>query len=198
MRETSSPIFQGYPLNRLQLDTSIRSFGRFSENGGLASHAYCLACNMSGLSPHDTSLSFYSPQGSICGANAYNAHDDQDCTKSLSCLVHPVSCYRHGGKFGDCYGLLCIWGCWIAGGCFFAYGLLREVLRRRRWSDLVFMLAGFSLSLLGSLLGAIGCLPWGWWRCLHDGKEHSKEQDFHSPISRGGSNRDVQCGHFFL
>lgn len=96
-------------------------------------------------------------------------------------LVHPVPRYRHGGKFGDSYGLLCIWGCWIVGGSLFARGLLREI--GRRWSDWALMLAGLSLSFLGALIGAIGCLPWDWWRCLHDGKEHSKEQGFHCPIT---------------
>ncbi len=148
--------------NYCGIGASLGSFGGFSGSGCRFSENCCLP-------PHDTSLSFYSPQGSICGANAYNAHDEQDCTKGPSCLVHPVSRYRHGGEFGDFYGLLCIWGCWITGGCFFAYGLLREVLRRRRWGDLALMLIGLFVSLIGSLVGAIGCLPWDWWRCLHDG-----------------------------
>src|SRR4029077_11858871 len=27
--------------------------------------------------------------------------------------------------------------------------------------------------------GVIGCLPWDWGRCLHDGQEHSQRETFH-------------------
>jgi len=42
---------------------------------------------------------------------------------------------------------------------------------------------GFAL-VCGSLMSLIiGCLPWNWWRCLHDGQEHSQRDVFH-----GGNN----------
>jgi hypothetical protein len=28
----------------------------------------------------------------------------------------------------------------------------------------------------------IGCLPWDWRTCLHDGQQHSEKQEFHNPI----------------
>lgn len=138
---------------------------------------------VSGLISHALSLPFYSSEGSIGGAHPYNAYYNQDSAKSPACLIHPIPSYRHGGEFADSYGLLCVWGCWMLGGGLFARGLLRKVLRRRSGGDWALMLSGALFSFIGALIGAIGCLPWNWWRCLHDGQEHTQNQGFHVPIT---------------
>src|SRR5690349_4752890 len=88
--------------------------------------------------------------------------------------------YRHGGKFADSYGLLCIFGCYgltfilIATG-----GIVSGDLGCRLYGWSLIAL-GLLLGLLATLSGIIGCLPWNWWGCLHDGEEHSKDREFHS------------------
>src|SRR5882757_867644 len=87
------------PLNISQcIGTSFSSpstfsslYYRISKMRSLAPHAKGLTGDMSSLLAHDTSLSFYGSQGSICGANACDAHYNQDCPKSPTRLVHPVS-----------------------------------------------------------------------------------------------------------
>jgi IS1 family transposase len=38
---------------------------------------------------------------------------------------------------------------------------------------------GVALDALACASGAVGCLPWDWWTCLHDGQEHSQGEYFH-------------------
>ena len=67
------------------------------------------------------------------------------------------------------------------------------------WSFSVVAAFGISEGVAGILLdgvattsGFIGCLPWGWWRCLYDGQEHSKEERLH----RGESLERYRSDHF--
>jgi len=47
----------------------------------------------------------------------------------------------------------------------------------------VLLVAGITLNILAATSWLIGCLPWDWGRCLHDGQEHSEYQDVHSLIN---------------
>lgn len=97
------------------------SFGRLGGDRGLnhgifevrrlVAHTSSLPSDMRGLLSHYASLSFYGSKSSTCGANTHNTFYDQNPPKGPACLVHPISSYRHRGKFGDFYGLLSVWGC---------------------------------------------------------------------------------------
>jgi hypothetical protein len=45
------------------------------------------------------------------------------------------------------------------------------------------MFCGVFIGLVGSLFGAIGCLPRDWWSCLYDGQEHNENYDPHGAIN---------------
>jgi hypothetical protein len=60
-----------------------------------------------------------------------------------------------------------------------AWGIIR-IDRELRWIGWGLVIAGLLLDVLAGASGVIGCLPWDWWQCLHDGQEHSQNQIFHS------------------
>ena len=55
-----------------------------------------------------------------------------------------------------------------------------DCLDARRWLR-GWLLIGLAVLLdgLASASGMIGCLPWDWGRCLHDGEQHSQRDIFH-------------------
>ena len=84
-----------------------------------------------------------------------------------------VSSYRHGGgKFGDRYGLLSILCLWGIAGVLVWCGADR-LDRGRRLGGWLLISIGVLCDALGCAIGCIGCMPWDWWRCLHDGQQHS-------------------------
>jgi len=57
---------------------------------------------------HGLRLSFDRSQSPKCSANTANSHDDQNQAEKPTCVVYPISRYRHAGKFADSYGLFWI------------------------------------------------------------------------------------------
>jgi IS1 family transposase len=116
-----------------------------------------------------------------------NPDSNQEKIESPSTPVGQISLratYRHGGKFADDYGVLTIILCLPMSGIMMAIGLLVGCPRRllaggRRWWGFVLFGFGLLLDIAACLSGAIGCLPWDWWHCLHDGQEHSQYDSFH-------------------
>jgi len=94
------------------------------------------------------------------------------------CPVPSSSVYRHGGELADNYGIPIIFGMLFSA---IALGWPIAVCFYRGWRWQGFCLIGCTLVLDvgGCLSGIIGCLPWDWWRCLHDGQEHSQRECFH-------------------
>jgi hypothetical protein len=88
--------------------------------------------------------------------------------------------YRHGGKFGDRYGVLCIIlslrACIPLGGCGLhlavdaidgdAFGCDAFGCRRRRLVGWLMVSTALFLNIAACVSGGIGCLPWNWWDCL--------------------------------
>jgi hypothetical protein len=78
--------------------------------------------------------------------------------------------YKH--PFGGCIPLWRLWGgglCWFATWGVLYYYRNAATFRWRAFST--------AFGACGS--GIIGCLLWAWWRCLHDGQEHSQREKFH-------------------
>lgn len=125
----------------------------------------------------------------VRGSNAKPSDQDQDSTEYPTQMVHPVLSYRHGGKFGDRYGFLCIMLLWVT-SCVPTWkgaDLLEAGGRRLKGWSLIAL--AVLLLALGASIGAVGCMPWDWWRCLHDGQEHSQREVIHS----GGRNISQAC-----
>jgi len=93
------------------------------------------------------------------------------------CLV-PSVLPRHGSRFADNYGFTCIVATLGLSFVLIAFGGARD---GRIGS--VLLVAGITLNILAATSWLIGCLPWDWGRCLHDGQEHSEYQDVHSLIN---------------
>jgi IS1 family transposase len=95
--------------------------------------------------------------------------------------VSPRSIYRHGRKFADDYGIVCIILSLPVSSILMFVGLLIGCPRRllcggRRWWGFLIFGVGLLLDCLACTSGAIGCLPWDWWGCLHDGQQHSQRE----------------------
>jgi hypothetical protein len=109
------------------------------------------------------------------------ANDNKQPAESDVNPVAPVPCYRHGGKFGDRYGLACIFAAW---GTAIALGFPAAIYFERVWCWRSASIIAVAIALDGMACasGIIGCLPWDWGRCLHDGQQHSYYQEFHVEI----------------
>jgi hypothetical protein len=139
------------------------------------------------LPAHDYTLPFYFmgllPDGSKRSAQKpylQESNNDQEEAETPVGPVGPSSAYRHGGKFADSYGLLCIFGSYGLMGIFGFWGLCR-IDRGLLWSGWFILGSGLAIGIIGCVSGVIGCLPWDWGRCLHDGQEHTDYQYFHIP-----------------
>lgn len=147
------------------------SFSRLGEDLGLLSH-------LNSLMVGGPSLSFNGFKGLIGNSNSQETGDDQESIKSPQHPVSPIPMYRHGGKFADSYGLLCIFGAW--GGTWVLLWLgCDRIDSGRRLSGWSLIVGGILLDTLACTTGAIGCLPWDWWKCLHDDQNHSDIEQLH-------------------
>lgn len=138
------------------------------------------------LQAHVTSLSFYfmglassKNQSPTEQPNLQHARYGQKKGEAPRSPIGPVfpTVHRHGGKFADSYGIVCIFACLVLSIPIGGYGLFLACDLRNRVGWLlvaVSLVVGF----LACMSGAIGCLPWNWRTCLHDGQEHSQKQEF--------------------
>ena len=120
-------------------------------------------------------LPFNGLESSVGSSYAANANNKQCSRKQEGCAVNPIPRYRHGGNFSDSYGFACITAAllgvcilvWIGADC------LDAGRRLRGW-----LLIGSGIMLDGLAFASIGigCLPWNWWACLHDGQQHSQQE----------------------
>ena len=113
--------------------------------------------------------------------NLENASQGQQRAKPPIETVEPISFsgqYRHGGKFADSYGTVCIFVALIASIPISALGLILTDEGWLRVGRCVFIL-GLILNISACTSGIIGCLPWDWHRCLCDSQKHSQNQVFH-------------------
>src|SRR5882724_3097314 len=147
----SCPFFALY-----NFDVLVRGVSYIFKVGGVGFHKFR-------LSPKNDALK--------------NTDYNQQSAKNPNAPIKPVSVstYRHGDRFTDNYGMLCIIcglvlslviGCW--GGSRIVRGL-----RRSGWCLIVVALL---LDFSACASGAIGCLSWNWWHCLQDGQEHSHNE----------------------
>jgi IS1 family transposase len=103
---------------------------------------------------------------------------DQQQTENPYAPVRPVLRYRHGGKFADSYGMVCIVGMLL---CAISLGWPVGVCFDRGWRPFAYCLLVLAacLGIAACLSGIVGCLPWDWWGCLHDGQDHSENEQRH-------------------
>ena len=135
------------------------------------------------LKAHESTLSFYfvrltpnKGQGSTKQPYLQRASYYQKKSEEPRSPICPVSStvYRHGGKFADRYGMLCIGLCLLLSWFVMILGLLLFVDRGRSRLGWSIFGIGVVLAAFACTSGAIGCLPWSWWNCLHDGCKHSQ------------------------
>ena len=127
-------------------------------------------------------LSFNRPERAPQKIYLKTANTDQQQTEDPITPIGPISpgCrYRHGGKFADDYGMICIFISVFAAIGLIPYGLIRRDCGHR-YSGWGLCVLGVCLAILACVSGAIGCLPWNWWGCLRDGQQHSQNYDGHS------------------
>jgi IS1 family transposase len=141
----------------------------------LESHFVPLSNHLSRLSSYRTK----SPTQQQDLETAYHYQQQVESPVGPICPVTLARHYRHGGKFADSYGVLCIFGMFFS---VIALGWPTAICFDRGWRWQGCCLAGcaLTLGLCGCLSGIIGCLPWNWWACLHDGQEHSQGEYLHS------------------
>ena len=127
---------------------------------------------------HQVSLPLDGLKGTTQKNHLEYTNDSEQSSESPISPVRPIPCYRHGGKFADSYGMLCIIAsmllCIPLGGC---GGIL--IMRGRKVIGWALLVSAILLDVTAAASGIIGCLPWDWWRCLHDGQEHSEYQWLH-------------------
>jgi hypothetical protein len=131
-----------------------------------------------GLFVHGIGLLLDSIKGFSGIPNTKYADNCQCDSQGEGEIVNPIPTYRHGDRFGDTYGLFCIFGGLIV--TIFCAGLAGDCYAdgKRAWGRI---LLGLSLT-IGFLLvtsAYIRCLPWNWHGCLQDGKEHGQDYYFH-------------------
>jgi hypothetical protein len=163
-----------------------RSIGTFFGDIGLLRHLCYLLLHCSQLAEHhlalfghDIGLSSNGQQGNYGAADANCSNHEQSSREYHVKFIPPVfATFRHGSRFADDFGLLCLGGGFgltliliFAGFCLCFSGWMRT-----GW---VLMILGIVCDVLSAATLWIGCLPWDWWHRLHDGQEHSEREYFH-------------------
>ncbi len=133
-----------------------------------------------------------SSESYISSAYTQGGNECQYPANHRSPNIEPIPRYRHGGKFDDSYGMLCI--CF----CFFLTGLagwgvvcLHDGKLWRGWLLIVFgaVFDGLAITTL-----IIGCLPGSWHRCLCDGEEHSEYRQTYPQVNISDSTGNLPHG----
>ncbi len=135
-------------------------------------HDISLCFHLFNLPVHQLGLFIYGLEGSTGIKYASSANYHQGTGKNYIEPVPPYGVYRHGGRLGDDYGLFFIVIGYLASGvmAFFAAMLIFD---GRRGAGYFCLFMCVVTNICSSACICIGCLPWDWWRCLHDGQEHS-------------------------
>ncbi len=141
--------------------------------GGIGGNFSCFS-----LPLHDVSLFSNNFARPIQKPRLQSTHNDQKATENPIDSVSPILRYRHGGKFADSYGLLCIFASFIFTGVLIFWGFCR-IDRGYRASGWFLFSLGLALGGTACASGMIGCLPRDWRRCLTDGEQHSYKQAPH-------------------
>jgi IS1 family transposase len=172
-----SPSLEGHPLAHarfLKVYLPVH-FGK------LALHSTKLAFHDLPLFVVDVRLALDGPERSIQQPDLKATYDNEQTIEPPISPVHPISfvrSYRHGRQFSDSYGIACIFASLIVAFFLIPVGG-SQVDCGRRCLGWCLIASGIVLSCLGSASGIIGCLPWDWWSCLHDGQEHSQNDQSH-------------------
>ena len=134
--------------------------------------------NLPQLSLVRVRLPLYTLQGLDRIPNAQDSDNDQRSCKCQREPINPVSLYRHGGKFADAYGLMCILGGYVAGFLLVYVGSGR-LWDGHRLSGWILFVLGVLANALATISASIGCRPWDWGRRLHDSQQHSYKHRLH-------------------
>jgi hypothetical protein len=126
---------------------------------------------------HALKLTLHCSQSQVSKISADSSGSDQQTGENDGKPFPPTCVYRHGDRFSDNYGFLCICVGWLLSGILTYFGFGR-VYEHRRHGWLLF-LGALLLNALATASGFIGCLPWNWGRCLTDGQDHGQNQTFH-------------------
>lgn len=135
---------------------------------------FCSTPHGNVLSQHNSSLTINGLQSMKQEQGLKCANDDQQRAEQPICPIAPTFIDDHGGEFSDSYGLIIIFGCYLAMGFFIFWGGLRVSYGCRRSGWFVILL-GLMLGGLACVSGIIGRLPWNW--NTHSGGQQPKTQD---------------------
>jgi hypothetical protein len=174
---SSSSLHQSYlPLGCVHLLRSLFNYFVCLPPGIF--HLSKLSLHSSQLPLHDSGLHSDCSKGSVSRAYTQDSDDQQDGRERQAQLIHPVTSYRHGGKFGDSYGFLSV-VVGIGFACVLVWlgaDYLDGGQRTLGWVLIAFG-SPFDIMAIGSV--GVGHLPWDWWHCLNDGQDHSEYERLH-------------------
>lgn len=122
---------------------------------------------MGGLPPHADGLSLNGPKRLDRISNAYTPDYDKQ-SREYDVGLFPS---RDGGGLLNDDGYVFMGIAWCLAGLLVCIGTIRVIGGKRR-AGIFLLLGGIVLDDLATASGVIGCLPWNWWGCLHDGQEH--------------------------
>jgi hypothetical protein len=107
----------------------------------------------------------------------------EDCAYSNASIVYPISLVRHCSRFGDRYGVVCLFGMLVAG--YVLWGCGGWFLWERRWGvGWSFAGLGFLTVALALATAIVGCLPWDWGRT----DEYCQSNNYRPPFQHDGEN----------
>ena len=182
LRQLPRVSFGGFHQFQLALGSKNLPRSVFNDFVGLFSgtfHLPKLPLHGSQLSLHCLPLCLHFAKGLVSSPNTNDADHDQNASEADINPIPPIFRYRHGGEFADNYGLLCVFGCWAVTCILIWWGAdrLDDGRRLLGWSLIAI---GVLFDVLGCSIAWIGCLPWDWGTCLHDGQQHSQRDYLHS------------------
>jgi hypothetical protein len=176
-----------YPLrqlNFLQSDTFLRRNSAAPREHGLSSDSVSL---------------FPKNLQSLVGVPNTSETGNYKQTRKNDVQLIPPTLSRHGSSFGDRYGLICICMAYLVSGILIWCAVADFDRRRSHFRGWLFIAASLALNLASSCSVIIGCLPWNWWRCLHDGQDHSQNDHLHGiNVTQKYLTANVYCNTFII
>lgn len=140
-----------------------------------AFHGFELALHRCQLPLHRSGLAFNLPPCAIEDSGLYRPNHHEEETEQPH---PPIGLHRHGGKFGDAYGMLITACALLISGGVTSYGWAC-IDRGLRFGGCCPIGAGSLLGAAACGSGAIGCFSGRRRACLHGDEEHSERQVFH-------------------